>query len=470
MPSEFLRKYSLAILIIFALVFVLISLGSGPLIDSDEAHYAQVFHESWQRGDFLNFTRLGQSWFEKPPLYFWLMAGSVAIFGENEFAMRLPTALLAILAIYLTYLITLRLSNSKKAALLAAVILLTTGAFLDASRQVRMDVPVVASILFGIFSFLQARGNPKWFLGVGVGVATGVLFKSVIGFLAIPIILIFCALNKDWACVKNKYFWLSGIIAIVLILPWHIYQSVKFGFAFWNNYFGYHILNRFTEAILGNDPGVWFYFKNLFYQSEPWFLVLILLAVYMAIFDRKNITRSRPEVAIFLSAAFVFILFSLSKTKLVYYLVPIYPLASIFIAISLDRIKSRLGSPGFGLGVVGLSLIALVLTSVQIFFPIYFDKVIYPKGVISKYFLAEEERVIGKKITGEAMPVYAYAWPYRDTLVYYSGGREIWNFENDTKIQRPSFILIPAPIFKAFKIDKSEVIYHGSLGVLVRVY
>jgi len=94
----FNRRAALALLIVAGLIMGLVRLSAAPLIDSDEATYARVFHESVERGDFLTFTKRGGPWLEKPPLYFWLMAGSAALFGETEFAMRLPAVMLAIVS------------------------------------------------------------------------------------------------------------------------------------------------------------------------------------------------------------------------------------------------------------------------------------------------------------------------------------------------------------------------------------
>ncbi|MCS6918711.1 MAG: glycosyltransferase family 39 protein, partial [Fimbriimonadales bacterium] len=79
----------------------LIDLRAFGLTDLDEGFYASVAWEMRQSGDWRTPTFLNQPWFEKPPLLYWLMTLSMRVFGENEFAVRLPSALFHTLTILL---------------------------------------------------------------------------------------------------------------------------------------------------------------------------------------------------------------------------------------------------------------------------------------------------------------------------------------------------------------------------------
>lgn len=171
------------LLVCVSSLLLLFRLGSFPLADYDEAIYAQVISDTKNAGDFLTLHTADGLWFQKPPLYFWLAMGTEKVFGPNEFALRFPSAILGIVAIILTCLIAFELSGNAYIVFIAGTVLLTTGSFLDAARQLRLDIPVTAAILFALYSFVRARKNPKWYLGVAVGVSIGILFKSVIGIL-----------------------------------------------------------------------------------------------------------------------------------------------------------------------------------------------------------------------------------------------------------------------------------------------
>ena len=83
------------------IVAALIDLRAFGLTDLDEGFYASVAWEMCQSGDWRTPSFLGEPWFEKPPLLYWLMLGSMRLFGENEFALRLPSALMYALTLAL---------------------------------------------------------------------------------------------------------------------------------------------------------------------------------------------------------------------------------------------------------------------------------------------------------------------------------------------------------------------------------
>lgn len=90
-PEGHWLRDSILLLILFGFLF-LVGLGSAPLIDPDEGRYAEIPREMLVRGDFITPTLNYVKYFEKPPLLYWVNAGSMAVFGQNEFAARLPSA------------------------------------------------------------------------------------------------------------------------------------------------------------------------------------------------------------------------------------------------------------------------------------------------------------------------------------------------------------------------------------------
>ena len=82
-----------------------------PLVDRDEAYYAEVSREMLQRDDFLVPHFNGQPWLEKPPLLYWCQTVSFRIFGENEFAVRFPSSLACALTSLVVFCFCRRLYN-----------------------------------------------------------------------------------------------------------------------------------------------------------------------------------------------------------------------------------------------------------------------------------------------------------------------------------------------------------------------
>ena len=71
-------------------------LGNRALNEPDEARYAEVPREMVETGDYLSPRLNGLLFLDKPPLMYWVTAGSFRLFGVNEFAARVPLALCAL--------------------------------------------------------------------------------------------------------------------------------------------------------------------------------------------------------------------------------------------------------------------------------------------------------------------------------------------------------------------------------------
>src|SRR5438128_619508 len=86
-----------------AIVWIVVfwRLGYTSLMDPDEAHYAELTREMVRSGNWLVPTLDGHPFIDKPFLFHWLQGAAFTVFGEGEFAARLPGALacIALLAI-----------------------------------------------------------------------------------------------------------------------------------------------------------------------------------------------------------------------------------------------------------------------------------------------------------------------------------------------------------------------------------
>src|SRR5580700_7303911 len=190
---------SAAVILAASAWVALYHLGSAPFQDYDEATYAQVTHEMRASGNLFLLTHDGEAYFEKPPLYFWLADASESIFGENEFAMRLASALSLIALVAAVMLLTYELSESVVAARLAGALLLTIAPVVDTARQVRMDVLTSFFIIFGAYGFARALKDPRWFYLFGVAIGLAVMTKSVVAVFAFVAAFFIALLWNRWS-------------------------------------------------------------------------------------------------------------------------------------------------------------------------------------------------------------------------------------------------------------------------------
>ncbi|MBI2054678.1 MAG: glycosyltransferase family 39 protein [Candidatus Sungbacteria bacterium] len=462
------EKILLGILLAAACFLFLFRLGNLALYDYDEAHYAQVVQQTLASDDLLTFKRFNTEWFEKPPLLLWLTMASVKIFGINEFAMRLPTALFGILGIYGTYLLAFVLTKNRFTALSAGFVLLLSGMFPASGRQLRMDVPAASAIVWAVYSFVKSWEKPKYYLGFWVWTAVGVLLKSVVGLFAWPISFIFSAICKQWGWLKNRYFYGGILIFLFLVVPWHIYETGKFGSRFWSEYFGFHIFRRATEKILGGNVTTFDYLKHLLILNEPWFILTIILGG-VTIFYSPRLFSCRAAAASLLSVLFIFFVFILARTKLMFYLVPILPFEALFIAASAFylwqntrwRQKKKFL---IGCGSV-MFLIAAVSTAAQLF---------YYRAPYS-YSYAGEERAIGniikERMAGHS--IYSYDWKSYETIYFYSEQTNRIQLVSREELERgfpmPYFLIIPRLYLPSSYQPGTSVLYRGPNLALVEV-
>ncbi len=91
-PEGMQRRYALLLFLFFLLAYIL-PLGARSLFVPDEVRYAEIPREMIATGDWVVPHLDGVRYFEKPVLGYWVHAGSLLLFGENNFAVRLPSAL-----------------------------------------------------------------------------------------------------------------------------------------------------------------------------------------------------------------------------------------------------------------------------------------------------------------------------------------------------------------------------------------
>lgn len=156
-------------------------------MEVDSVQYANISREMLQNKSFLQIFDQGRDYLDKPPMLFWLSAISMYLLGMNDFAFRLPSILLAILAIYGTYKFTLIYYRNEIAGL-AALILASTQAMFLITHDVRTDTMLMAWVILSIWQFANWLNNRKWssLIIAFTAVAFGMMTKGPIA-LMVPV-------------------------------------------------------------------------------------------------------------------------------------------------------------------------------------------------------------------------------------------------------------------------------------------
>ena len=330
-------------------------LGSRPFIDWDESIYAEVSKEALVNHQPFDFTIYGAHWFEKPPLALWTTELGFKMFGINEFGGRFFTAVFALATIILSYFFVKKLTNSRLAGFLTLGCYAICFHFFLQSFFLDLDIPVGFFILLTLYAFLLALEKPKFYYLFFTALALGVLTKSVIGLIPLPIALAYLLAAKKIRALHNKHFYWGLVLGALIVLPWHVRESIKFGAGFWQIYLFYHVLARFA-APLENNGGPFNYYFVIFLQN-PLFLLFSAVATVYFIF--KSIKNPAYFLLLFASV-FIFLLFSLAQTKGSGYIVVIYPYLLAMMGITLADLF-RL-APNYWLSFVGIGLLLIIFS------------------------------------------------------------------------------------------------------------
>ena len=212
-------------------------LSSAGLLDDVDSVYLEIAREMLVRHNFVTPFVDGIRFFDKPPLMYWLAAGSMRIFGQHDWAGRLPLALLMLGLLLATYALALRLfasaaptTHPDRAALYSALALATCIGPYVYTRFYIPDIAVALWLALAIHAFLaaldriqQRRSALLPCFAFAAVTALNVLTKGLIG-LVFPVgfAFIYLALTRQLRLLPKFHVVSSTLLFLGLALPWHI--------------------------------------------------------------------------------------------------------------------------------------------------------------------------------------------------------------------------------------------------------
>ena len=325
----------LVLMVICAVPFLLF-LGNVPLIDPDEGRYAEIPREMLERGDFITPTLNYVKYFEKPPLLYWLNAASIKLFGLNEFAARLLSALSGMATVLATYIIALR-TFDRRTALLAALFLATAAGFVLQSRIILTDMLLTFCLTSSLGAFIIAAGREEWRRSRGgtwylfyLFSALSVLTKGLIGFVfPAGIIFLYILITREWRILRRMHLVSGMLLFLAVVTPWFILVSMR-NPDFARFFFIHEHYERFISTVHGRYQPFWFFIPVLAGTMLPWSF-FIPGALGRAWRDRHH-ENGRAALFMLIWAVLIFLFFSKSGSKLVPYMLPVFPPLAILIA------------------------------------------------------------------------------------------------------------------------------------------
>ena len=226
------------LILILALAFMILGIGNYGLYEPHESHFAMVAREMLLRGDWITPHLNGAAYLNKPPLLYWLIAIATTIFGNTEFAARLPLALAGWLGIVVVWQWSRQLWGIEAGRIALLMLSVSLGWFIF-THQLLIDVLLATLLIASNYFLWKLINKPQswiYFLGFYGSVALAFLAKGLLGVVFIGCGYFGLAIIRRQSQILQRTKFLYGILFIlVLVLPWAI-------------------------AIEKNNPGFWHYF------------------------------------------------------------------------------------------------------------------------------------------------------------------------------------------------------------------
>ncbi|MDF2388565.1 glycosyltransferase family 39 protein [Nostoc ellipsosporum NOK] len=331
------KKEWLSTLLVASLVLWLMFLGNSALRDWDEGTVAQVAREIWRAPvgsiGWLYPTLGGEPYHNKPPLIHLLIAWAYSLLGVSEWTTRLPGAVLTALGVPLLYLIGRMVFNQSLPALFAALVYLTMLPVVRHGRLAMLDGTVITFFLVLLFCLLKARQNQRYALGVGISLGLITLTKGMIVVLLAGIACLFLVANRQLALLRSPYLWVGMFLGNTSAIAWYAAQWQYYGSSFLQINFQAQTFSRLVQPVEGHSGPPWYYLIELLKYGFPW-LIFLPGGFYLA-WKKRDTTWG----CLVLVGTIVYLLtISVMRTKLPWYIMPVYPFLALAIGAKLSEI------------------------------------------------------------------------------------------------------------------------------------
>lgn len=352
-----------------AIALWFLPLQTYRLFNPDEGRYAEIPREMVASGDWVTPRLDTLKYFEKPPLQYWMTAAAYEVWGEHEWTARLWVALSGFLGVLLTAWIGTRLYGPMSGAL-AALVQAGSLLYLALSRVSTLDMGLTMTLELALAGLLLlVRPAPSHerpstrtaALLLALGVALAFLSKGLVGIL-IPgaVVAIYMLLRREWSLLWRARPWWTVAALALLAAPWiWLVEQRNPGFA--QFFFVHEQFDRFLTRVHHRYQPDWFFIPVLLGGFMPWTPLLPAIA-------RRcwRDIRAGDGAALVLATwiLFSFAFFSFSQSKLIPYILPIFPALALLAGRTLGSLERteirRVLASSAAIGIV-LTAVAMAL-------------------------------------------------------------------------------------------------------------
>lgn len=328
------KKYRFPALLIFMGMVLYFNLGNWEVTESSEARYAQIPKEMIASGDYIHPTLMDIYHYHKPPMTYWITVAAYKLFGVSSWSARFFLQIAILIQVWLVFQIGKMVLPDNKSAFYASLLFASFPILIISGRALTTDGYLAVFVLAAMYSWLSYLNNPKnrylliFYLMLGLGFLT----KGPVVLIVPVSVIFFQKLDQKTSFGKPWIHFLGISIFLFIGLSWFVFLYLE-DRQFLDYFVFKHTLQRFSTNTFSRSQPFWFYFVIVVATAFPW--VLVILSGIKKIIQKRN-----PQSLMLLAWIFIpLFFFSLSQSKLVLYILPIYPAialaaASVWISLS----------------------------------------------------------------------------------------------------------------------------------------
>lgn len=357
LPGWFSRKVAVVFLLLLSSIVYIGTAGGAALLDDADASHALVSREMIERHDYVVMFLNGVRYLQKAPIHYWMVVATYKLFGQTEFAVRLPDALAMIGLTLMAFLFGRRFFG-ERAGLYAALATCTSAGMYMFTRIMIPEAIYALEFTVIFYLFLRAWNheiNERWaYWGIAALTGCAVLTRGLIGLLfPVGTIFAFITLTKGWRRWRELHLFSSFLIFAAIAVPWHVIAELRApGGPTHHGFLWSYFINEHVKRALGTRwppdydatplPLWWGAHIAWFF---PWSLFLPLafkLFPSPKSWWKQMSVEAQARLLLFAWAAVVLGFFSLVVgSRMEYYSFGCWPACTILLGVGIARAEER---------------------------------------------------------------------------------------------------------------------------------
>lgn len=340
------RLFHQVAIVVFAILLFIPGLGSVHLFDWDEINFAESAREMLATGDFLTVRVNFEPFWEKPPLFIWMQAASMKIFGVNEFAARFPNVIAGIVTLLVLFNIGRKLKDTRFGYIWVMVYagsLLPFFYFKSGIIDPWFNLFIfLGTYFFVLFTNPENKGNKYLQVATsGLFLGLAILTKGPVGFL---IFLLTFGVYLTFKKFRISYTWKQVLLFFAVLglvgSTWFILQIIHGNYTIIQDFIVYQI-RLFQTKDAGHGGFLLYHFVIVLMGVFPASILALPAFSVKAIKTETNPSTKHFYQWMMILFWVVIVLFTIVKTKIVHYSSMTYFPLSFIAAWYVDKLLSK---------------------------------------------------------------------------------------------------------------------------------